>query len=206
MLVDIVEVGIGNIRSVKHWLTRAGIQSSVVSDPKSLSANTIILPGVGSAGIFMQKLKQHNFDKAITEHVHNKRRLIGICLGFQIMCKSTEEDGGVEGLGILKAHVEKLENKNSHNQWQSFSIDKRNMNGQSLNSSMSLSNRKIINGRVFYNHEFGVVNNDTLPWTASISKELIRYSAMAVSETVIGIQFHPEKSQSTGLELIKLIL
>lgn len=201
-----MNVGVGNFSSIQNWLATANIQSNLISNPSLLSSDTILLPGVGAAGMFMRALKQREFDTAILDHVNSNRRLIGICLGFQILCDGTEEDGGVEGLSIFKTNVEKLKGLRSHNQWQSILIDKRNMGRENFNSNDGLSKRKKLSGRVFYNHEYGVVKKHCLPWSTAISEELKNYCSIAVSGKVIGMQFHPEKSQITGLELIKMII
>lgn len=206
MKVDIINVGVGNFSSIQNWLATADVQSNLICNPSLLSSDTIILPGVGAAGLFMKALKQREFDTAILDHVNTNRRLIGICLGFQLLCEGTEEDGGVEGLGVFKTHVEKLKGLKSHNQWQPILIDKRNMGWENFNSNNGLSQRKKLSGRVFYNHEYGVVQEHCLPWSTVISEKLQNYCSIIVSGKVIGMQFHPEKSQITGLELIKMIM
>ncbi len=204
-MVDILDIGSGNIQSIKYWIEKSRVSTRIVSNASDLCSNLLILPGVGSAGSYMKRLKAGHFDQAIYEHVDRGGRLIGICLGFQIMANFTEEDGGVEGLGLVDANVEKL-TLGSHNSWESFYLRKTELNGQSFNSIHHLTRKKIIDGRVFYNHEYGFVNNESNLYSNPISQELNRYSGMLIKDNIIGIQFHPEKSQYTGLELISMIL
>lgn len=206
MKVDIVDLGSGNVRSIKNWIEKFNVDARCVRHVDDLTSEVIILPGVGSAGSYMDRLRKSSFDSSIIHHVKKGGRLIGICLGFQIMSSFSEEDGGVEGLSLIDAEVKRLENSVSHNQWEPITFKKNQMNGQSFFSSEKLSRKKILNGRVFYNHEYGVINNDSLAFTVPVSLEMNQYSGMFVKDKIIGIQFHPEKSQLTGLELISMIL
>ena len=97
MSVDILNVGSGNIQSVKNWIDKANISVRVVDQASDIKSSLLILPGVGSAGPYMKRLKKGKFDQAILKHVDKGGRLLGICLGFQIMSAYSEEDGGVEG-------------------------------------------------------------------------------------------------------------
>jgi glutamine amidotransferase len=206
MKVDIVDVGSGNVRSIQNWIEKCNVDARCVSRVDNLLSEVIILPGVGSAGPYLDRLRKNSFDTAIIEHVQGGGRLIGICLGFQIMSSFSQEDGGIEGLSLIDAEVKRLENSTSHNEWEPFSFRKDQMNGQSFSSSQKLSRKTILDGRVFYNHEYGVINNDPYAFTVPVSLKLNQYSGMFVKDKIIGIQFHPEKSQLTGLELISMIL
>lgn len=206
MRVEILDIGSGNIKSIQNWIERLHVPTRVVSKAFDIKSNFIILPGVGSAGSYMKRLKKAEFDKAILEHVHNNKRLMGICLGFQIMGHYSEEDGGVEGLGILECHTQKLTNSSTHNGWEEFNFKKTDLNAQSFHSELKLSRKQNIQGRVFYNHEYGVVNSESTAYNKVISDEYDKYSAMVVKDNIIGIQFHPEKSQQTGLDILSMIL
>ena len=206
MKVDIVDVGTGNVRSIKNWVEKCNVDARSVRRVDDLVSEVIILPGVGSARPYLDRLRKNLFDTAIIEHVQGGGRLIGICLGFQIMSSFSPEDGGIEGLSLIDAEVKRLENSASHNEWEPFAFRKDRMNSQSFSSSEKLSRKTILDGRVFYNHEYGVINNDPHAFTVPVSTKMNQYSGMFVKDKIIGIQFHPEKSQLTGLELISMIL
>jgi glutamine amidotransferase len=121
------------------------------------------------------------------------------------MAASTEEDGGHTGLKILKGKVVKMREMHSHNQWQPFNFKKAMLFDQNYPSASSLTKKRILNGRVFYNHEYGFINEDASAISFPINDSLNKYSAMVIKDSVIGMQFHPEKSQHTGAELIKMI-
>ena len=108
-----------------------------------------MLPGVGSAGPFMKKLRHSNFDKLIKNHFKQGKRIIGICLGFQVLTKFSEEDGGTKCMGLLNARVERLHESLTHNAWEKFYLRNTKMNSQKFNSKYSNHRKKIINGRVF---------------------------------------------------------
>lgn len=206
MKVDILDIGSGNIRSIKNWIEKENISTRIVSKANEINSSLLILPGVGSAGSYMKRLKAGQYDQAVIEHVEKGGRLLGICLGFQIMGNYSEEDGHIEGLGLIDTHTKRLPENISHNGWENFYLRKNEMNNQSFNSQYKLTKKTIINGRVFYNHEYGVLNNESKAFSIPVSNSLSQYSGFLIKDNIIGIQFHPEKSQMTGSELISMIL
>lgn len=203
MKVDIIDIGVGNISSIKNWLEKSNIPSSIVKIPKNLSSNLIILPGVGSAKLYEKKLKQNGFDKAIKNHISNNGRLIGICLGYHILFDFLEEDGGVNGLGLLKGRVERLKSNKSHTSWESFKFRKDQLSKIWIGNKFSKSKKKILSGRVFYNHNYGVISNGKDVLNFKIPN--YEYCSCSISKQIVGFQFHPEKSQVTGQILIEMI-
>jgi imidazole glycerol-phosphate synthase subunit HisH len=206
MTVEILDIGSGNIKSIQNWIERLSVPTRIVTKASDIKSKFIILPGVGSAGSYMERLKKTEFDKAILHHVNNDGKLMGICLGFQIMGHYSQEDNGVEGLGIVDCYTERLDNNSTHNGWEEFNFKRTDLENQSFNSELKLTKKQNIHGRVFYNHEYGVVNNTDKTYNKSISDEYSKYSSMIVQDNIIGIQFHPEKSQQTGLDIISMIL
>ncbi len=207
MKVEILDVGSGNVKSIKNCIDKCNVNSQLISQQNSINGDLLILPGVGAAGPYMNNLTINSFDKKIQDYVSSGGRLLGICLGFQIMCIESEENGGVQGLGIINGRVKKISKKISHNGWEEFKINKDDLNSQSFNAKAKLTRKKIINGRVFYNHEYGVETYDSDAFNLLIPGEKFsKYSAMYINEKIIGIQFHPEKSQETGYELMKMVL
>ena len=206
MKVDIVDIGGGNTKSIKDWFERCAVNAKCVQNVDQLEADLLVLPGVGAVKSYMERLQHTAFDSAIVDHVNRGGRLMGICLGLQIMTAFSEEDGGIAGLGLIDAEVKLLKNGVSHNGWEAFSFKKDQMNGQNFFSSEKLIRKKVLNGRVFYNHEYGVINKDPRAFEVPISIELNQYSGMLVKDKIIGIQFHPEKSQLTGSTLLSMVI
>lgn len=206
MKVDILDIGSGNIRSVKNWIEKSNVSTRIVTQPDDIQSEMLVLPGVGSAGSYMQRMKAGSFDEAIKSHVDKGCRLMGICLGFQIMMEYSEEDGHVVGLGFLDGYVERLVGHVSHNAWEPLSFRRQEMAGQSFGSQHHLTQKRIFNGRVFYNHEYGVINKSQDAFSLPVSSVFSQYSGLVVKDNIIGVQFHPEKSQISGTELINMIL
>jgi glutamine amidotransferase len=206
MKVDILDIGSGNISSIKNWIEKANVPARVVKNAQDIESDLLILPGVGSAGSYMARIIAGNYDIAIREHLGNGGRLLGICLGFQIMTKYSEEDGGVDCLGLIDGHVERIGIDISHNGWEPLQFRTNEMNEQSFHNQYKLTKKRVLNGRVFYNHEYGVVNKENKSFSTPVSPNFRQYSGLFVKDKIIGIQFHPEKSQITGLDLISMIL
>lgn len=209
MHIDIVDLGSGNVRSIENIVTLLNLPAKSVSKPSEISSSTLILPGVGSAGPYMEKIKTAGFDIALKEHAESGKNLIGICLGYQLMTDYSEEDGGVEGLGLIKGHAERLINDNntcSHNGWESFTFRKKLLSNANHIVDNNLTRKQNVNGRVFYNHEYGVICEDDTAINLDISDTLKKYTAMTLKKNIIGMQFHPEKSQNTGLDLLAMLL
>ena len=87
-----------------------------------------------------------------------------------------------------------------------FYLNKNDMKGQSFHSIEKLTRKRILNGRVFYNHEYGFLNSEKEAYSIPVSSSLSQYSGLLVKDNIIGIQFHPEKSQISGSQLISMIL
>ena len=203
MKVDIIDIGVGNISSVQNGLEKSNIPSTIVKIPKNLSSNLIILPGVGSAKIYDKNLRDKKFDIAIKKHLASGGRLVGICLGYQILFDFLEEDGGVKGLGILKGKVERIITLKSHTGWENFKFRKDQLSKIWIGKKFSKSKKQILKGRVFYNHNYGVVSKGKDILNFKIPN--FDYCSYSVSKQIVGFQFHPEKSQITGQTLIEMI-
>lgn len=209
-MIDIIDVGSGNVQSLKNILALLNVSSRSVRALGEIKSDIVILPGVGSARHYMSRLKDTGLDKAILNHVNEGRRVLGICLGFQLLTKFSEEDGGVDCLGLIDAEAVKLDEStstSSHTGWEPFDINTNFLKKGKSKAQLSLTLKRTLEGRVFYNHEYGVVTKTSKYQTKKINDtSLSKYTAMLVNENVIGVQFHPEKSQSTGLRLLAMLL
>lgn len=204
--VDLVDLGIGNAQSVCNWLTDAKCEVERITKVEDLSSDLVVMPGVGAVKQFMSKLTTSGFEKAIIKHVERGGRLLGICLGFQVMFEHSDEDGGVKTLGLLHGHVERLKGNATHNGWEKFHHNLSDVKLYGCWRKARLTRRHILNGRFFYNHEYAAVNGSKKQFALPVSEALSQYSGLVVKENVIGMQFHPEKSQKSGAELLKFIL
>ncbi|MFG1497960.1 imidazole glycerol phosphate synthase subunit HisH [Saccharospirillum sp. HFRX-1] len=202
MDIDVINVGSGNLRSIANSLTRLHLRPNWVTQPKELRNSRILLPGVGSIAYFMANLRRAELDKAVLDAAAQGRRVIGICLGYQALTHYSEEDGGVEGLGLLDAQVEKLAGGIGNNGWKNF-----HLRCQDAGLVPKLTLKRQLRGRVYYNHEYGVRCTDAGALNLAIDDPtLAAYSAMSIKGELIGCQFHPEKSQWTGSQLLRMVL
>ena len=199
MLVNIIDVGLGNISSIEHWAKNCQHSPKRITNASQLTNDPIIIPGVASAGEYMDRLSGLKLDKEIIRRCQSGQKIIGICLGFQILTNYSEEDYGVECLGLLNGQSIYLDNNETHNGWEKLSIDLRKV-GDIAN--IKKRRKKIIDGRVYYNHELKVELDDKC-----FSNQLESgITAFAFKNNIFGFQFHPEKSQETGRALIKAVL
>jgi len=195
----IIDYGMGNINSVKKQLERLKVDVTVTSDPLEISkADKIILPGVGHFGKAMENLTSLNILSTLNEAVLEKRTpVLGICLGMQLMAKSSEE-GNVNGLGWFDAEVIKikvndtLRYKIPHTGWNTIELVKNDPinNGLDANSSF------------YFVHAYKVKSNNDEDILHRTCYETDFTSAISKND-IFGVQYHPEKSQDVGLKLFK---
>ena len=199
MLINIIDVGMGNVGSVEHWVKSCQFSAKRVTKVSQFTDGPIIIPGVASAGEYMHMLKKLKFDTEIIKRCESGQKIIGICLGFQIMMNSSEEDSGVRCLGLLDGVTKYIKDKKTHNGWENFKIDTRVIENSVL---FPIKRVKKINGRVYFNHELKVELKEKV--SAHVLGNGI--TSHAFKKNIFGFQFHPEKSQKTGKDLLKLII
>ena len=198
-MINIIDIGLGNVRSIEHWLSRSDLHYKRVSKSKDFSDSPIIIPGVSSAGAYMCKLRETGIDKEIVERSNRGQKIIGICLGFQILTNYSQEDGGTECLGILNGSTKYINGCKVHNGWVPFSYDTRRL---SENTHFKKQRKKTVSGRVYFNHELSV-SLEHMPNGDVLDNGI---TSFVIQENIFGFQFHPEKSQNTGQELLELII
>ncbi len=198
--VTLIDAGTGNLRSVQKALESVGANVTRTDDPeKVLAANLVVLPGVGAFGDFMAGLQAKRLDHAIRESVQRGIPLLGICVGMQAFFEIGEEMGDHEGLGLLSGTVVKfadsLSVKVPHTGW----------NQLHLGNDTALF-RGIHSGEyVYFNHSFYCQPGN---WSDVIAETEygVRYACAVRRENIFGVQFHPEKSQTVGLRILKNFL
>jgi imidazole glycerol-phosphate synthase subunit HisH len=197
--VFIPDFGMGNLHSVKRSLCRMDVNSIVSSNPAEIvKADKIILPGVGHFQRAMENLAQLKMIDALNEFVLVKKKpILGICLGMQLMAKSSEE-GNVPGLGWIDAHVIKfrvadnLKYKIPHIGWNQVMILKEN----------NLMKNIPDGGEFYFIHSYHLSvsgNSDVLSETIYETS----FPSAIVRDNIFGVQFHPEKSYKKGTVLLE---
>lgn len=207
-MVGIVDIGIGNIQSIKNWMNRCNVNWEIIPIEESLQKySLIILPGVGSAKLYMDGLISSRFYDKLIDAARDNIRILGICLGAQVLFDDLDEDGGVKGLGLIKGKVKRLNTLNSNTGWIPFELNKEDLNSNWLKYSIGNSKKRRLIGRVFFNHNFGIYTDDNEALILNIShSNYNQFGALVIKKNIIGIQFHPEKSQKMGEEILKMIL
>jgi len=195
--IGIADYGTGNIWSVQNALLEIGAEAEVVGQPEKLAHfDKLILPGVGAFGDAMQRLRETGMDQALTEQWRRGKPIMGVCLGMQLMCRSSTEEGLHEGLGWFDAEVVALPNKPGikipHMGWNSVSFTRENPLTSGVPNPADY----------YFVHSFQVVcrqPEDAL----GICHHGTDFTAMIARDTLVAAQFHPEKSQRCGLHLLK---
>ena len=187
-MIAIIKYNAGNIRSVQNALERLGYDVIVTDNVNEIkAADKVIFPGVGEASSAMQYLVMTGLDQVI---ISLKQPVLGICLGLQLMCKSSEE-GNTDCLGIFDASVKLFppEEKVPHMGWNSFSA----LKGE-------LFQHIELNNDVYYVHSYYATVNDS---TTASCNYIVPFSAAMQKDNFYAMQFHPEKSADIGEQLLK---
>tara|TARA_B100000989_G_C19526278_1_gene467023 strand:+ start:146 stop:757 length:612 start_codon:yes stop_codon:yes gene_type:complete len=197
--VLILDYGMGNIFSLKNAIEYLGAEVEIsTTSTQILDFKYIILPGVGSFGKAMEKIKSLKIDQVIKESIKKNSKILGICLGFQLLCSSSTEGGYEAGLGLINDNIIKMENKFGKVPHVGFNSIKIKNNNDILNG--------IKDGSDFYfNHSYFLKNNDQ-KFVSSTCINTNEFVASYCKDNIYGTQFHPEKSQSNGLIILKNFL
>ena len=187
MKIVIIDYGAGNIQSIKFAIQRLGFEAVLSSDVKEIqSAEKVIFPGVGEASSAMKKLRGSGLDKIIPQL---KQPVLGICLGMQLMCNSSEE-GNTKGLGIFDVDVIKFNS--------TVKVPQIGWN-QIKNLSTNLFKDIEEKAHIYLVHSFYAPLCDATIATCDYD---ITYSAALQKDNFYGTQFHPEKSSEIGERIL----
>ena len=197
-MLAIIDYGVGNLFSLVSSLKSIGVDAVITSDPKVIeNADRLILPGVGAFGDASEKLKISGLEGIIKNAVEKGTPLMGICLGMQLLFEKSYEYGEHQGLGLLKGNVIGMEGtipkelKIPHIGWNSLKFTKKSPIFKYINEGDC----------VYFVHSFYAVDcEDSLIATAEYGRDL---TAAVQQDNVYGCQFHPEKSGSVGLKILK---
>ncbi|TFG74515.1 MAG: imidazole glycerol phosphate synthase subunit HisH [Flavobacteriales bacterium] len=191
MNIVIINYGAGNIQSIKFAIERLGYQAILSDNEQDIStADKVIFPGVGEAGSAMAKLRSSGLEKLVPQL---RQPVLGICLGMQLMCHSSEE-GKTQGLGIFDTDVVKFPNRVKVPQigWNQI---------ENLKSPLfqGISEKEYI----YLVHSFyAPICKETI----AESEYGLRYSAALGKDNFFGVQFHPEKSSAVGSQILRNFL
>jgi imidazole glycerol phosphate synthase glutamine amidotransferase subunit len=174
--VVVCDYGAGNTRSLELAFARAGAKAVTSGDPdRVLAADLAVLPGVGSARSAMAALRDRGLDEALRARVNEARPTLGICLGLQLALESTEEDGGVVGLGLLPGRAVRLRE------------------GRVPRIGWAVVDPYA--EAFYFAHAYAAETPAVSAWSEGIV-------AGAAAGSFLGVQFHPEKSGAAGARFL----
>jgi imidazole glycerol phosphate synthase glutamine amidotransferase subunit len=195
-VTTIVDYGAGNLRSVRNTLEAIGAEYEVVNTPEAVeSASRIILPGVGHFGQMMRSLDELGLRQSLRERIEGGVPFLGICVGLQCLFERSEESPGSAGLGILPGVVRKFTGnvRVPHMGWNSLELRRPSRLLEGLGDAPF----------TYFAHSYFA---PVIASTAAACTYLEPYSAVIEQGNLYAVQFHPEKSGETGLNVIRNFL
>jgi imidazole glycerol-phosphate synthase subunit HisH len=197
--VGIIDYGMGNIWSVQSALAYVGTSSSVITKPAQVEKfSHLIIPGVGSFRKAMENIHELNLLDPIRQAAKQKEcKILGICLGMQLLGSDSDEDGFTKGLGLINASVRKFKKK--------IKIPHIGFNVINIVKSKGLFANLVDPSDFYFVHSYRM---KTIVENANICSCEYgeKFIAAFEYENICGTQFHPEKSQTNGLQLIRNFL
>ena len=194
-MIAIIDYGMGNLRSVEKAFEKVGAEALITQDAKDiLKAERVVLPGVGAIKPAVDKLIELKLVEPIKEIISQGKPFLGICLGFQLLFEKSDEGGDVKGLGILKGNVPRF---------QSLKIPQMGWNQIHIKQKDCPLFKGIPDGSNFYFcHSYYVEPTDKTI-VATTTDYGIDFTSSIATKNIFGVQFHPEKSQTLGLQILK---
>jgi glutamine amidotransferase len=190
--VALVDFGMGNLRNVARALERAGAKPRVTADPDDvLNADRVVLPGVGALGDCMRGLRELGVDEALRERIDRGRPYLGLCLGLQVLFEEGDE-GNARGLGLIPGRVGRFDSG------MGLPIPHMGWNAAELESPHPV----VPEGYYYFVHSYrpAGVPPEAVVATTEYGE---RFASAVGAGSAVAVQFHPEKSQRVGLELLE---
>lgn len=199
-MVAIIDYDAGNIKSVEKAMQALGESVRITREPEEiLSADHVILPGVGAFGDAMNKIHQYHLAEVIRDVVDRGTPFLGICLGLQLLFESSEESEGIDGLGILRGKIVRLPEtqglKIPHIGWNSLDFPNKGRLFEGISEE----------AYVYFVHSYYLQAENAQIVTAT-TEYAAHIHASVEEDNVFACQFHPEKSSDVGMTILKNFL
>lgn len=195
LTVGVVDYGVGNHSSVRRTLNFLGLRCCISADQALLKpCDLLLLPGVGAFRPAMQALESRGLDVFIVEQAEHQKPILGICLGMQLLGKSSSENGRTAGLGLISGDVVPLGSGRWHIGWNTVNLQNQDPLFKAADSQ-----------DFYFNHSYAYEAMDEFV-VCSTGFGDKRFASAVRSGKVAGIQFHPEKSQRAGHALLRSVI
>ncbi len=193
--VAIIDYGVGNLRSVEKAFAAMNCEAVVSDDERVLrEAERLVLPGVGAFAACMKALKERGFDELVNKRVREGTPLLGVCVGMQMLFEESEEFGQSEGLGLLRGRVRRFTNE--------LLVPQMGWNQVRKTSAHPLLANIEDKAFFYFVHSYYCDAADAQDIIGE-TEYGVAYSSIVARRNICGVQFHPEKSQTAGLQLLK---
>lgn len=192
--ITIIDYGAGNLKNLKNAFDYLGVPNKISSDPiELLAAERLALPGVGAFGFAMQNLRDRGLEKVLLEKAQDTP-LLGICLGMQLLLSESEEGGRFSGLNLIPGQVRRfqVDLKVPHIGWNTLEPHQNSILLRALPKP----------AYAYFVHSYFCVPENPAHVVAETNYG-VNFASMIQKEHIFGMQFHPEKSQETGLQIIQ---
>ncbi len=193
-MIVIVDYGRGNLRSVEKAFEKLGYKAMVSSHPEEIvSADKLVLPGVGAFGDCMENLKSYGLIESVLEFIKSGKPFLGICLGLQLLFSESEEYGPVKGLNVIPGRVVRFPKglKVPHMGWNTVETVSYNPLFDGIDN----------NSFFYFVHSYYVVP-DSKDVISAVTDYGVKFASAIWKENIFATQFHPEKSQKVGLKFL----
>jgi len=199
----IIDYGMGNLTSIANAIEFLDYKVLISNEFTRLKkVDKIILPGVGSFERAVKNLKSLSLDLAIIDYINSGKDILGICLGMQLLSKSSSEGGKNQGLGVIQEDVEKFNFEKTLNQ----KIPHTGFNNINKNIQSLLLKGTPENADFYFNHSYRLSSQKFSHGIISTCSYGIDFVAVYEDNNIFATQFHPEKSQTNGLMLLRNFL
>ena len=203
-MIAVIDYGMGNLRSVQKALEYVGAKVIVTNDPNLIiSADSVVLPGVGAFKDCMANLTQLKLVDPIRKFIDGGKPFLGICLGLQVLFEESEEYGPVAGLGVLPGKVMKFANASSETKGgPPIKIPHMGWNNIEVKKKTPLFDKLGADPYFYFVHSYYVVPEDQ-SMVATVTNYGVEFVSGIQYKNIYAFQFHPEKSQTMGLSLLE---
>lgn len=192
-MIGIINYGAGNLRSIRQAITVLRYEARIISSPEEAEGiKKLIIPGVGSFGAALSEIRRRNLENFVRDWLTDKKPLLGICLGLQLLCESSEESPTESGFGIFPGRCRKIRaGKIPHTGWNRVKI---------------IDNDPIFDGFVgdensYFVHSFSRLEIDC--FSLALTEYGETFSSVLKRDSTYACQFHPEKSGASGLNFLR---